>query len=87
MEFQKRAIKGKQRMTVEEKEALKAKKQRQRNAYEKKNCGNYELIYPSEEFKPEDFERFFKGANEAYDEFNVGSIASRNRKEQNELNI
>ena len=69
-------------MTVEEKEALKAKKQRQRNAYESKNKGNYEIIYPSEEFKFEDFEHFLKGANEAYDEFNIGSIASRNRKEK-----
>jgi hypothetical protein len=62
MQFQKRAIQGKTRMTQEEKESLKALKQRRRNAYENKNKGNYERIYPSEEFKPADFERFFKGA-------------------------
>lgn len=62
-------------MTVEEREVLRAKYRRKRHAYEMKNKGNYELIFPSEEFKPEDFEKFIKGASEVYDEFNNGSLA------------
>ena len=61
--------------------------QRRRNAYESKNKGAFELIFPSEEFRPEDFEKYIKGASEVYDQFNNGSIASRNRKEQAEQNI
>lgn len=47
LEFQRRAIKGKTKMTQEEKEALRAKKLRQRNAYENKHRGNFDLIFPS----------------------------------------
>ena len=60
-------------MSLEEKENLKAKKQRVRNAYENKNKGNFELIFPSQEFKPQDMEHLFKGATEAYDEFHKGT--------------
>lgn len=67
---------------MEEKEGVKAQRQRRRNAYENKNKGNYERIFPSEEFKPADFERYFKGAKDVYDEFVKGSVDQRNRKEQ-----
>ena len=35
-------------MTVEEKEVLKVKKMKKREAFEKKNMGDYELVFPSE---------------------------------------
>jgi tubulin polyglutamylase TTLL6/13 len=49
-EFQRRAIKGKIKVTPEEKEEIRRKKARKRDNYEKKNSGNYSLMYPSEEF-------------------------------------
>ena len=42
-------------MTAEEKAELKEDKLRKRNKYEAKNKGNFDLIFPSEEFKEEDF--------------------------------
>ena len=55
MEFQKRAIKGKTKISQEEKENMRAEKLRKRNKYEAKNKGNYDLIYPSEEFTEEEY--------------------------------
>lgn len=46
-EFQKRALKGKIRMTVKERDVIKEKKNRRRDKYERNNCGGFELIYPS----------------------------------------
>lgn len=47
-EFQKRALKGKKRMTVEERSTIKESKNRKRDKFEKNNNGNFELIYPIE---------------------------------------
>lgn len=40
-------MKGKPRPTQEEKEKLKEKRIRKREMFEKKNVGDYELIFPS----------------------------------------
>jgi len=48
IEFQKRSIKGKPRPTIEEKEKMKEKKIRKRELFERKNQGEYELIFPSQ---------------------------------------
>lgn len=45
-EFEKRALKGKKRMTLEERQRLKLKKNEKREKFEKKNCGDYKLIFP-----------------------------------------
>jgi tubulin polyglutamylase TTLL6/13 len=45
-EFQKRALKGKIRMTVKERDVIKEKKNRKRDKFEKNNQGGFELIYP-----------------------------------------
>lgn len=49
LEFQKRAMKGKSRPTVEEKDKMKQKKMKKRDNFEKKNMGDFELIYPCED--------------------------------------
>ena len=72
MEFQKRALRGKTKISAEEKEAIKAEKERKRNRYEAKNRGNFELIFPSEEFPAEAFEKYLESANEIQEEFNNG---------------
>ncbi len=48
IEFQKRSIKGKPRPTIEEKEKMKEKKVKKRDQFEKKNMGEFELIFPSQ---------------------------------------
>lgn len=48
IEFQKRAMKGKPRITQEEKDILRLKRNKKRDNYEKKNLGDFELIFPSE---------------------------------------
>lgn len=45
-EFQKRAIKGKKRLTLEERLKIKEKKNAKREQFEINNCGGFELIYP-----------------------------------------
>lgn len=40
-------MKGKPRATQEEKEKMREKKSKKRDLYEKKNQGEYELIFPS----------------------------------------
>lgn len=47
LEFQKRQMQGKPRATHEEKERMKARRIRNRDMFEKKNLGEYELIFPS----------------------------------------
>ena len=42
-------------MTQEEKDLLRAQKLRKRNNYEAKHLGNFELIFPSEDFKAENY--------------------------------
>ena len=46
-EFQKRALKGKTRLTLEQRLELKQKKNRKREKFEKANCGDFKLIYPT----------------------------------------
>lgn len=48
IEFQKRSIKGKPRATQEEKEKKKEKGIKKRDNFEKKNLGDYELVFPSQ---------------------------------------
>ena len=79
MEFQKRAIRGKTKMTAEEKEALKAEKERKRSRYEAKNKGNFDLIFPSEEFTAEEYQKFLDSASDCYEEFNNGGQAVKRR--------
>lgn len=49
LEFQKRALKGKIRITMDEKEELKSKKNKIREKNEKNNVGNFKLIYPCDD--------------------------------------
>lgn len=49
---------------------MRAQKLRKRNAYESKHSGNYDLIFPSEEFKAEDYQKFLDASHECYEEFN-----------------
>ena len=72
LEFQRRAIKGKTKITKEELDQLRAQKLRKRNAWESKHCGNYEIIFPSEEFKPEDYQKFIDSAKDVHEEFYNG---------------
>ena len=46
-EFEKRALKGKKRMNQDQRQLLKEKKNRKREKYEKRNHGDFELIYPT----------------------------------------
>lgn len=45
-EFEKRALKGKKRMTQEQRSKIKIKNNIKREKFEANNCGNYELIFP-----------------------------------------
>ena len=81
LEFQRRAIKGKTKITAEEKELLRAKKLRKRNNYEAKHSGNFDLIYPSEEFKIADYTKFLEAAHDCYEEFNNRGQAAKKRQE------
>ena len=49
---------------------LRGQKLRKRNSYEAKNCGDLELIFPSQEFKAEDYQKFLDASHEVYEEFN-----------------
>ncbi len=79
MEFQRRAIKGKTKVTAEEKEQVRAQKLRKRNNFEAKHCGDFEIIFPSQEFKSEDYQKFIDSAFEVYDEFNNRGQAAKKR--------
>ena len=69
LEFQKRQIKGKVLYSREEKEQIREKADRKRNKIEKEITGtNYELIYPSEEFQPSQYQKYLTAAREIYDE-------------------
>ena len=46
-EFQKRALKGKKRMTLDERADIKERKNKKREKFEAKNCGDFELIFPT----------------------------------------
>ena len=49
---------------------MRAKKLRSRNIYEAKHAGNFDLIFPSEEFKACDYQKFLDSAHDCYEEFN-----------------
>ena len=70
LEFQRRAIKGKTKITQEEKDNIRAQKLRKRNNYEAKHCGDFEIIFPSQEFKAEDYQKFLEAAHDCYEDFN-----------------
>ena len=78
-EFQKRAIKGKTKVTQEEKENMRAEKLRKRNRYEAKHKGNFDLIFPSEEFTEEEYQKYLDTAAECYEEFNNGGQAQKKK--------
>ena len=44
-----------------------------RDAFEKKNMGDYELIFPSEEERAEDYQKFLLVAKSNFEDFNLGS--------------
>ena len=58
---------------------MRAKKLRKRNFYEKKNVGNFDLIFPSEEFKAADYQKFLDSAHDCYEEFNNRGQAAKKR--------
>ena len=64
---------------------LKAQKLRRRNNWEAKHSGNFEVIFPSTEFKPEDYQKFQDAAHEVYEDFNNrGQAAKRRQEKENE---
>ena len=52
---------------------------RKRNNYEMKHSGNFDLIFPSEEFKKEDYQKFLEAAHDCYEEFNNRGQAAKKR--------
>ena len=52
-----------------------------RNSWESKHCGNFEIIFPSEEFKAEDYQKFIDAAKDVQEEFNNGGQAAKKRQE------
>lgn len=69
-EFQRRQTKGKVLYSREEKEKIREKAERKRNLDESKLVldTDYELIYPSQEFDPAEFNQYLVAARELYDE-------------------
>lgn len=47
---------------MDERELMKEKKNKKRDAYEKKNLGDYELIFPSEQDTEEEYRKFLIAA-------------------------
>ena len=64
---------------------MRAQKLRKRNSYEAKHCGNFEIIFPSQEFKADDYQKFIDSAFEVYDEFNNRGQAAKKREAAAEL--
>jgi len=59
-------LKGKKRITLEERKVLKEKKNRKREVFEKSNCGGFELIYPSENVDlMAKYEKYMDGAHDS----------------------
>jgi hypothetical protein len=59
-------------LTFDEKENMKEKKMKKRDAFESKNMGDYELIFPSTEEKTEDYQKFLIVAKQNFEDFNLG---------------
>ena len=85
LDFQKRAMKGKARPTIEEKEKLKLKKMKKRDNYERKNVGDYELIFPSEEETLEDYSKFINVAKSNWEDFNQGTFNNKSKRNDEKL--
>lgn len=51
-----------------------------------KHSGNFDLIFPSEEFKKEEYQKFLEAAHECYEEFNNRGQAAKKRQEAAEAN-
>ena len=70
-EFQKRVISGKhQRISNEEKEALKIEKERKRLEWELKNTGDFTLVYPAKsEEEMREYDAFMAQAKVVFEEF------------------
>ncbi|CDW83353.1 tubulin-tyrosine ligase family protein [Stylonychia lemnae] len=84
LEFQKRALKGKPRITHEERETIKQKRIKKRDNFEKKNLGDYELIFPSEENNLDDYQKYLTFAKISWEDFNQGTFK---KQKQNESQI
>ena len=55
-------MKGKPRITQEEKDVLRMKRNKKRDNYEKKNLGGFELIFPSEKHPTDLYQPFLNFA-------------------------
>lgn len=51
-----------------------------RHNWESKHCGNYEIIFPSEEFKAENYQKFIDAARDIHEEFYNGGQAAKKRQ-------
>ena len=58
---------------------MRAEKLRKRNRYEAKHKGNFDLIFPSEEFTEEEYQKYLDTAAECYEEFNNGGQAQKKK--------
>ena len=70
------------KFTPEEKEAIIAEKQQERDEFEKANLGKFRLIYPCEDEpgRMENYDRLLKASQECWEQFTTGK---RGRKPQN----
>lgn len=80
IEFQHRALNGKVKVPPEEREKLKERAAKKRDIYDKKNLGDYELIFPSEEFTVTAMKPFLDSSLQLYQEFNNGKLQSLKKK-------
>ncbi len=49
---------------------MKIKRHKKRDNFEKKNLGDYELIFPSEKHTKDDYQKFISFAKSAWEDFN-----------------
>ena len=66
-------MKGKPRPTHEEKEKLKDSRIKKREKFEKKNQGEYDLIFPSQLEPMSDYVKYIQAAKTTWEEFNSGT--------------
>ncbi len=52
---------------------MRMKKSKKREQYEKKNQGDYDLIFPSAEDPQADYQKFIQAAKTTWEEFNSGN--------------
>lgn len=70
-------MKGKPRPTHEEREKMKEKRIKKRENFERKNEGEYELIFPSKQNPLNDFIKYINAAKSTWEEFNTGTKAKK----------